>query len=131
MICPRCNSILQQNYITEPPLCVACGFENYTHPLPKEKKHRDKLMSGLTSQLRYIGFSQVLYNSTITVRMERSELLRMGIKIIPVCPWDENDMEVAEKSSSKKHKLERTYKCSRKHRISLLSSTNGELRGWT
>ena len=130
MTCPRCGWHLSQKYITEPPMCMACGFENYNYPLPKRNRNRNRLMGGLSSQLRYIGFANALQDATIAVRVERNDLLSMGIMIIPACPWDDTDMGVVPKSGFGKNKYRRTYKCSKRHKISLLSSTNGELRGW-
>ena len=87
-------------------------------------------MGGLSAQLRYIGFSDLLEALTVAVRAERNEKTQTGIATVVSCPWDNKDMEVVPKSGFGTGKDERTYRCGRKHRIILLSSANGELRGW-
>ena len=128
--CPRCGAHLLQNYATEPPLCLACGWEDYEYPLEKHKRQRDGLMSGLSTQLRYIGFADSLQGVTTSARVERSEKAQAGIITVVSCPWDSKDMRVVPKSGYGKAKDERTYRCPKKHRIIVLSSANGELRGW-
>jgi len=128
--CPRCGAHLSQNYATEPPLCLACGWEDYEYPLEKHKRQRDGLMSGLSAQLRYIGFSDLLEALTVAVRVERNEKAQAGIATVPTCPWDGRDMKVMSLGGKRKARSERTYRCSKRHRISLLSSANGAWRGW-
>ena len=128
--CPRCDAHLSQNYATEPPLCLACGWEDYTHPLPKRERRRDAPMGGLASQLRYIGFSDLLEALTVAVRVERSEKAQAGIATVVSCPYDGKDMKSIPKSGYAKNKNERTYRCGREHRIIVLSSANGAWRGW-
>ena len=128
--CPRCDAHLSQAYATEPPLCIACGFEDYEYAIPKRERHRNGLMGGLASQLRYIGFSDLLEALTVVVRVERNEKAQAGIAPVPTCPWDGRDMKVMSLGGKRKAQSERTYRCSKRHRISLLSSANGELRGW-
>jgi len=126
--CPRDGSRLHADE-REYPSCIQCGFEDYTYVPPKRRRHGG-LMNGLVAQLRYIGFAATLMDLTITVRAER-DLSQLGIATIPSCPWDNKDMKAVPKNGYGKHKGERTYKCGRRHKIILFSSTNGEWRGWT
>ena len=87
-------------------------------------------MSGLSAKLRYIGFADTLQGVTTSARVERSEKAQAGIITVVSCPWDSKDMRVVPKSGYGKAKDERTYRCPKKHRIIVLSSANGELRGW-
>ena len=128
--CPRCDAHLSQNYATEPPLCLACGWEDYTYLVPKRERGSNTLMGGLASQLRYIGFSDLLEALTVAVRVERNEKAQAGIATVPTCPWDGRDMKVMSLGGKRKARSERTYRCSKRHRISLLSSANGAWRGW-
>ena len=128
--CPRCDAHLSQAYATEPPLCIACGWEDYAYAIPKRERHRAGLMGGLAAQLRYIGFADTLQGVTISARVERNEKAQAGIATVVSCPWDNKDMKVVPKSGYGTGKDERTYRCGKKHRIILLSSANGELRGW-
>ena len=128
--CPRCDAHLSQNYVTEPPLCLACGWEDYTHPLPKRERRRDAPMGGLASQLRYIGFAEALQGVTTSARVERNEKAQAGIATVVSCPYDGKDMKAVPTSGYGKNKNERTYRCGRDHRIILLSSANGAWRGW-
>ena len=128
--CPRCDAHLSQAYATEPPLCIACGWEDYAYAIPQRERHRDGLMSGLASQLRYIGEANALQGVTTSARVERSEKAQAGIATVVSCPYDGKDMKAVPKSGYSKGKNERTYKCGRKHRIIVLSSANGDWRGW-
>jgi hypothetical protein len=126
--CPRDGSRLRaddRGY----PSCIQCGFEDYTYVQPKRRRHGG-LMNGLVAQLRYIGFATALMDLTLSVRAER-DLSQLGIATIPSCPWDTKDMKAVPKNNYGKNKGERTYKCGRRHKIILYSSTNGEWRGWT
>ena len=87
-------------------------------------------MNGLVSQLQYIGFATALEGVTVPVRVERNQKFRAGIATVPSCPWDNKDMRMVAKSGFGKAKSERTYRCSKRHRIILLSSMNGDWRGW-
>ena len=88
------------------------------------------MMGGLSSSIRYIGLANKLMDITVAVRVERNERAKAGIATVVSCPWDNKDMKVVPKSGFGTGKDERTYRCGRKHRIILLSSANGELRGW-
>jgi len=124
--CPRCGAHLSQTYTTEYPGCVVCGFENYEHMLP----HRQRQQNVLASTLRYIGFSDKLQGVTVPIRVSRDKS-KMGIVTVPSCPYDHKDMKfIAGSGYKKKKKNERTYKCPKRHRIILLSSMNGDWRGW-
>ena len=129
-VCPRCDARLSQNYATEPPSCVPCGYEDYEYIIPQRERYRDGLMSGLASQLRYIGEANKLMDIIVAVRVERSEKAQAGIATVVSCPYDGKDMKVVPKSGYGKNKNERTYHCGRKHRIIVLSSANGDWRGW-
>ena len=124
-MCPRCDTQLAQTYTTEYPGCVVCGFENYTHVLPK----RQRTQGALASKLRYIGFADKLEGVTVPVRVKRDES-KVGVSTVPSCPWDGKDMRIVASSSFGRVKNERTYRCSKRHRIILLGSVNGEWRGW-
>ena len=87
-------------------------------------------MGGLSAQLRYIGCSDLLEALTVAVRVERNEKAQAGIATVVSCPYDGKDMKVVPKSGYGKNKNERTYHCGRKHRIIVLSSANGDWRGW-
>ena len=128
--CPRCDGHLSQNYATEPPTCVPCGWEDYDYTIPQLERHRDGLMGGLSSQLRYIGEANKLIDIIVAVRVERSEKAQAGIATVVSCPYDGKDMKSIPKSGYAKNKNERTYRCGREHRIIVLSSTNGAWRGW-
>jgi len=128
--CPRCDAHLSQAYATEPPLCIACGWEDYEYPLEKHKRQRNGLMSGLASQLRYIGEANKLMDIIVAVRVERSEKAQAGIATVVSCPYDGKDMKPVPKSGYGKNKNEQTYSCGRRHRIIVLSSSNGDWRGW-
>ena len=128
--CPRCDGRLSQNYATEPPSCVPCGYEDYEYIIPQRERHRDGLMSGLASQLRYIGEANKLMDIIVAVRVERSEKAQAGIATVVSCPYDGKDMKSIPKSGYAKNKNERTYRCGREHRIIVLSSANGAWRGW-
>ena len=128
--CPRCDAHLSQNYATEPPGCVACGWEDYAYAIPKRERGSNAVMGGLASQLRYIGFSDLLEALTVAVRVERNEKAQTGIATEPSCPWAGRAMKVMSLGGKRKAQSERTYRCSKRHRISLLSSANGAWRGW-
>ena len=129
-VCPRCDARLSQNYATEPPSCVPCGYEDYEYIIPQLERRRDGLMSGLASQLRYIGEANKLMDIIVAVRVERNDQAKAGIATVVSCPYDGKDMKAVPKSGYSKGKNERTYKCGRKHRIIVLSSANGAWRGW-
>ena len=126
-VCPRDGARLRTQ-ANEYPNCIHCGYEDYTYTLPKRRRHGG-LMNGLVAQLRYIGFAATLMGQTITVRAER-DLSQLGIATIPSCPWDAKDMKAVPKNAYGKNKGERTYRCGRRHKIILLSSANGDWRGW-
>jgi len=130
MSCPRCGSRLSQNYITEPPLCVTCGWEYYDYPLPKHTRQRNTLMDGVSSLLRYIGFAKPLMDITMTVHVKRDPLLQAGVGIVVSCPYDGKEMKAIPKSNRGRARYERAYRCGREHRVILMNSSNGELRGW-
>lgn len=128
-VCPRCDTRLMQNYVTEPPGCVVCGWENYEHALPKRQRAQDALMGGLVAQLRYIGFADKLQDITVPIRVERDKSL-VGVSTVASCPWDGKPMRIVDRSGRAKTKDERTYRCPARHRIILLNSSSGEWRGW-
>ena len=128
--CPRCDAHLAQTYMTEFPGCVACGWEDYKYLIPKRERQQDALMSGLVSRLRYIGFADKLQDITVPIRVERDKS-KVGVSTVPSCPYDHKDMRfIAGSGYRKRKKNERTYRCPARHRIVLLSSANGEWRGW-
>ena len=129
-VCPRCDARLSQNYATEPPSCVPCGYEDYEYIIPQRERRRDAPMGGLASQLRYIGFAEALQGVTTSARVERNEKAQAGIATVVSCPYDGKDMKAVPKSGYGKNKNERTYRCGREHRIIVLSSANGDWRGW-
>ena len=61
---------------------------------------------------------------------DSNEKAQAGIATVPTCPWDGRDMKVMSLGGKRKARSERTYRCSKRHRISLLSSANGAWRGW-
>ena len=87
-------------------------------------------MGGLASQLRYIGLANKLMDITVAVRVERNERAKAGIATVVSCPYDGKDMKAVPTSGYGKNKNERTYRCGRDHRIIVLSSANGDWRGW-
>ena len=127
-MCPRCDTKLSQNYITEHPRCMTCGWQDYTHPLPQTNSQRRRI-----SQLQYIGFSDRLEGMTVPIRVKRDES-KVGVSTVPSCPWDYKDMRVVASSGYGRAKggrsNERTYRCPARHRIILLGSSNGDWRGW-
>ena len=127
--CPRCASCLSQSYTTEPPGCVACGWEDYTYDVPKRQRHRDSLLGGTATTVRYIGFAKALEDLTVEVRVKRDKAAMAGIVTVPKCPYDMTDMKVIPKGGQPK-KRERTYRCPTRHRVILVSSENGDFRGW-
>ena len=128
--CPRCDAHLSQNYATEPPLCLACGWEDYEYAVPKRQRQRDSLMGGLATKIRYIGFAKALEYVTVAVRVKKDTAAMAGIATVPRCPWDFKDMRVVPKGGYGTKKRERTYRCPTRHRVILVSSDNGDLRGW-
>ena len=127
--CPRCASCLSQSYITEPPLCVACGWQDYEYLAPKRQRHRDSLLGGTATKVRYIGFAKALEDIIVDVRVKRDKAAMAGIVTVPKCPYDFDDMKVIPKGGYVK-KRERTYRCPGRHRVIIVSSENGDLRGW-
>ena len=128
--CPRCDGRLSQFHTTEPPTCVPCGWEDYDYTIPQRERRRDALMGGLSSSIRYIGLANKLMDITVAVRVERNERAKAGIATVVSCPYDGKDMKAVPKSGYGKGKNERTYRCGREHRIIVLSSANGDWRGW-
>ena len=129
--CPRCNAFLLQNFTTEPPVCITCGWEDYHHPLTQYSRKRSNIRDGVVNTIMYIGFANHMHGMTIQVRIEHSKYGMDGLKIIVSCPWDNKDMEAVPKNKSGKARGEQRFKCGREHRVILLSSTNGDWRGWT
>jgi hypothetical protein len=86
-------------------------------------------MSGLVSRLRYIGFADKLQDITVPICVERDKS-KVGVSTVASCPWDGKPMRVVASSGRGRVKNERTYRCPARHRIILLSSANGEWRGW-
>jgi len=126
-LCPRCESVLVQNYISEPPRCLTCGHEDYTYVVPQVTLERKRLGSGTVVRLRYHGFAPALQEVIMEVRSERRKS-GYGIKVIPTCPLAcGQDMEYSSYTGKKREKL---YKCSRRHHVSILTSENGDWRGW-
>lgn len=128
--CPRCiKGFVTRANINEYPSCVTCGYEDYSYVPPKRERQPNALLGGLASKLRYIGFSSQLENLTLEVRVKRDQS-KSGIVTVPTCPWDGKEMKATPLSGKRKNRSERTYRCSKRHRISLLSSETGEWRGW-
>ena len=118
--CPRCDAHLCQTYATEPPGCVACGWEDYEYAIPKRERRSNTVMGGLSAHLRYIGFSDLLEALTVAVRVERSEKAQAGIATVPTCPWDGRDMKVMSLGGKRKARSERTFRCSKRNLIRVL-----------
>jgi len=128
--CPRCRARVVQCYATEPPRCVTCGWEDYIRQLPKRERKRNGLLGGLATKVRYIGFAKSLEDLTVEVRVKKDAASMAGIVTVPSCPYDMKDMRVIPKSGYGTKKMERTYRCPTRHRVILVSSENGDLRGW-
>ena len=127
--CPRCiKGFVNHTNSGEYPSCIACGYEDYSYVMPKRERPRNALLGGLASKLRYIGFSPQLEDLILEVQVKRDPL-KSGVVTVPTCPWDGKDMQAAP-LSGKKNKSDRTYRCSKRHRISLLSGITGDWRGW-
>ena len=109
------------------PNCIHCGYEDYAYTLPKRRRDN---AAGLMAQIRYIGFAAHLMDLTITVRAKRHQQSTSGIVTVPSCPWDAKDMKAVPRNGFGKEKDERTYRCGKRHKIILLSSANGDWRGW-
>ena len=125
-VCPRDGTRLhaeERGY----PSCLTCGFEDYAYTLPKRRRDN---AAGLMAQIRYIGFAAHLMDLTITVRAKRHQQSTSGIVTVPSCPWDNKDMKAVPRNGFGKEKDERTYRCGKRHKIILLSSANGDWRGW-
>jgi len=89
------------------------------------------VQDALASTLRYIGFANKLQGVTVPVRVRRDKS-KFGVAVVPSCPYDHKDMKFVPGSGyKKKKKNEQTYKCPKRHRIILYSSSNGDWRGWT
>ena len=86
-------------------------------------------MGGTATKVRYIGFAKALEDLTVEVRVKRDTAAMAGIVTVPKCPYDLKDMKVIPKGGQPK-KRERTYRCPTRHRVILVSSDNGDLRGW-
>jgi hypothetical protein len=127
--CPRDGSQLD-SIRSEYPSCLQCGYEDYSYTPPKRKRRGNALLGGLSSKLRYIGFSPQLEDLTLEVHVKRDNSAKMGILTVPTCPWDGRAMKVAPMGGKRRNRNERTYHCSKRHRINLLSSINGDWRGW-
>jgi len=128
--CPRCiKGFISRANSGEYPSCFICGYEDYSYVAPKRERQPNALLGGLASKLRYIGFSPQMENLTLEVRVVR-DLSKMGIATVPTCPWDGSDMTVTPLSGKRRNRSERTYRCPKRHRISLLSGVTGEWRGW-
>ena len=128
--CPRCGAGIVQCYATEPPGCVACGWEDYEYAVPKRERQRDSLLGGTATKIRYIGFAKALEDMTVAVRVRRDTAAMAGIVTVPKCPYDFKDMKAVPKGGYGTKKRERTYRCPTRHRVILVSSDNGDLRGW-
>jgi hypothetical protein len=126
-VCPRDGTRLRLQP-GEYPNCVHCGYEDYTHD-PPQRKRRSALARGVV-QLRYIGFSDRLEGQTIPVRLRRHPTAAAGAVTVPSCPYCTGDMKAVPKSGYGKNDGERTYRCRKRHRILLYTSTDGEWRGW-
>jgi hypothetical protein len=127
-VCPRDGARLRLQ-AGEYPNCLHCGYEDYSYDLPKRKR-RNALARGV-AQLRYIGFAAGLEGQTITVRLRGHPKAAAAAVSVPSCPWCNGDMKAVPKSGYGKNDGERTYKCRKRHRILLYTSTDGEWRGWT
>jgi len=87
------------------------------------------VQGALATTLRYIGFADKLQDVTVPVRVRRDKS-KFGVAVVPRCPYDHKDMKFIAGSGYKKKKNEQTYRCPKRHRIILLSSMNGDWRGW-
>ena len=67
---------------------------------------------------------------TVTVRAKHDPLLKAGIATVVLCPYDGKEMKVIPKTGHGRARYERAYRCGREHRVVLMNSSNGELRGW-
>jgi len=97
--------------------------------LPKRERKRNGLLGGLATKVRYIGFAKSLEDLTVEVRVKKDAASMAGIVTVPSCPYDMKDMKVIPKGGQPK-KRERTYRCPTRHRVIIVSSENGDLRGW-
>lgn len=128
--CPKCiKGFISHTNINEYPLCLTCGYEDYSYVVPKRERPRNALLGGLAAKLRYIGFSEQMQDLTLEVCVKCNPS-KLGTITVPSCPWDGSDMKVTPLSGKRRNRSERTYRCAKKHRISLLSSVTGEWRGW-
>lgn len=134
--CPRCEAILTQSYISEPPNCVRCGWEDYSYEEPKARKARNRFLGGTTHKLRYMG-TRESPASNFVIDVELRHVPRedgRGGKMVafPECPFcdDPSPMEQTSLSSKRKEIREERYRCPNGHRVRLMKNGVGYWEGW-
>ena len=124
--CPRCSTNLVRGY--DEPLCLQCGFQDYTFVSPKIRQGKSILSTATRYVLRYVGDSRMLSETLAHVKVER---LRNRVIYKVNCPFSDcqNKMEQSSLSGKRPVAQEQRFKCDDGHRVSLVPGKNGML-GW-
>ncbi len=129
--CPRgCNNRLVQAYVSEPPSCPVCGYEDYDYVLPKHHSVADRLFTKADYLVRYVGKSPALKGKLVYVQVPRGDGKRSKdvVDVRPLCPFCEVAMQYVVFDKYRREKTPR-FVCEQGHRISLITDDQGN-QGW-
>jgi transposase-like protein len=135
--CPRCkNGFVKQDYESEEPTCLNCGWALADFIPPKRIRDTDSLMSGVHMRLRYTGQGGPRLRETVLKvkarRVHASESPASSTTALDIiCPFCNAlvVMEAAHVSGNRKHKDKKRYRCVDSHFIWLVEE-NGTMSSW-
>ena len=112
--CPKCNRNNGwdvRDYDDQFPVCVYCGYQDYTKPYKRPKYESD----GVSYQVPYTGVAPAYQGKEITVRVISASLQNSkgGIGYVVACPFCTEVMK-------EKLRWLLKYECSNKHVIRVL-----------
>ena len=123
--CPRCDMRLVKGY--DEPLCLSCGYTDYTHTPTNLHNKKQSLLSAATRHvLRYAGDFPNLADTLTHVKLIR---VRNRVVYAVSCPFCDKAMDQSSLSGKRPDVREQRYRCMDGHRVSLVPRGESAL-GW-
>ena len=124
-VCKKCKSKDLSKDIDGFPLCVHCGWVDYSKDIPKAKQPKAKHLRTASVLLKYIGVGKNLKEKLLQVYVKDSKGQHNEYNKIryeadcPLCP-----------GNNRKNTFIRYLNCSNKHKIRFIETNEEGLLGW-
>ena len=136
-VCKKCKSKDLSKDIDGFPLCVHCGWVDYSKDIPKAKQPKAKHLRTASVLLKYIGVGKNLKEKLLQVYVKDSKGQHNEYNKIryeancPFCPGNNRIQATNRKVFiGRKNTFIRYLNCSNKHKIRFIETNEEGLLGW-